>query len=245
MKMLATLRSILMIPIFITVTLTVCLISIVNNLTTGLRRIDSALIMIWGKITCALFNVKIKLHNSENIPAGGAVFLFNHSSFMDIFALIAVIPEVRFGAKIELFKIPIFGYAIRRAGTLPIDRSSREEVFKVYNEARERVKRNERFVLAPEGTRFFGDNLSSFKSGPFIFAITSGAVISPVVMKGVHEVLPKNGILVNKNQWQGRIDVYVLKPVSVEAFSLDTRQDLQKNVYEKMNQVWTSASNPE
>lgn len=240
MKLISTVRSILMTPIFIVVTLTVSILSIINNLTVGRRFVDNAIIKFWGKSTCALFNIKIKLHHPENIPAGGAVFLFNHSSFMDIFALASVIPGIRFGAKIELFKIPIFGYAIRRAGTLPIDRQSREEVFKVYEEARERIKNNERFILAPEGTRFYGENLSPFKSGPFIFAITSGAVISPIVMKGVHEVLPKNGILTNKNQWQSQIDVYVLPPVSTMGYSVEARQELQKIVYEKMNAVWTS-----
>lgn len=239
MKIIFYLRSLLMSFVFIGLTLIVSIISLANNIIWGSRKLDDKIVFAWAKITCFLFNIKINIHHIENRPSEGTVFLFNHSSYLDIFLLLVAIPGLRFGAKIELFKIPIFGAAITRAGTLPIARGNREEVFKVYEKARSRLQEDkEKFALSPEGGRFYGKNLGPFKAGPFVFAISSGAIISPVVMKGVYEALPKSTLLTNKDRWKREIDIYFLEPVDTKGFSVDQRQDLQKIVYERMNSEW-------
>jgi 1-acyl-sn-glycerol-3-phosphate acyltransferase len=242
MKIIFTLRSIAMTFVFILVTMFLSTCGVINFLTFNNKKVHDEIISKWARLTCFIFNIKIKMHNPENIPSTGCVFLFNHSSFFDIFALASLIPDVRFGAKIELFSIPLFGSAMKSAGTLPIARGSREEVFKVYSEARVRIQNDEKFALSPEGGRFMGENLSPFKSGPFIFAITSGAMVAPIIIKGAYEALPKNKVLTNTDQWSRVIDVYFLKPHSVEGYSNDNRQELQKIVYDQMNSKWTEKS---
>ena len=240
MKIIFFIRSVLMTFVFILGTIFFSILGIINGLIFKRKKAQDIIISNWAFFACRIFNVKVNVHNPENVPKQGCVFLFNHSSFFDIFALASVIPDVRFGAKIELFSIPIFGSAMKSSGTLPIARGSREEVFKVYDEARGRLQNNEKFALSPEGGRFYGENLSPFKAGPFIFAITSGAMIAPVIIKGAYEVLPKNKFISNADSWSREVDLYFLKPHSVENYTNDNRQELQKIIYGQMNAKWTA-----
>ncbi len=240
MKIIFFIRSALMTLVFVGMTIFFSLCGILNFLTIDNKKLHDKIISTWAHTACVIFNVKVNVHNPENIPQQGCVFVFTHSSFFDIFALASAIPEVRFGAKIELFSIPLFGSAMKSAGTLPIARGSREEVFKVYSAARVRIQNNEKFALSPEGGRFYGQNLFPFKAGPFVFAITSGAVIAPVIIKGAYEVLPKNKFIANTDCWYREIDLYFLKPYSVEGYTIYNRHELQKAVYDQMNAKWTA-----
>ena len=238
LKLFFMLRSVLSTMLFLisTVLISIVVITIIY-LFNKKSRVD-VMVKLWSNLTCWLFNVKVNVHNKENILKTGCLYLFNHSSFFDIFALAAAIPHVRFGAKIELFKIPFFGMAIKKAGTLPISRGSRDEVFKVYNQAQSRLQNNECFALAPEGGRFYGKKLSPFKAGPFVFAIDAGAAIVPVIIKGAYECLPKKNFLANTDRWKRQIDIYFLDSISVKNLTYDDRQSLQRTVYDQMNPIW-------
>ena len=60
----------------------------------------------------------------------------NHQSALDISVLLARLPvPFRFVAKQELFRIPFFGWAIRKAGYISIDRENPREALKAIEEA--------------------------------------------------------------------------------------------------------------
>ncbi|MFZ3229670.1 MAG: lysophospholipid acyltransferase family protein [Pseudobdellovibrio sp.] len=202
------------------------------------RKIDDLHLAMWGKFNCWMFGIRVQVTGYENIPDEGCLFLFNHSSFFDVFALSGYIPGIRFGAKAELFKIPIFSHTMRMMGTLPIARQNREEVFKVYEEAKVRFKNKEKFALSPEGGRFYGPHLAPFKAGPFVFAISAGVSVVPIVITGAHECLPKGHVLTNKDRKNRVINLHILKPVSTAEFDVYNRQQLQFVVYSKMDPIW-------
>lgn len=238
MILLIYLRSFIYLILFVPFLMFCSILIITTNLLFNSRKIDDVVVKFWSWVSCYGCGVKVRLVGGEKIPPGGFVLLFNHTSFFDIFALHYAIPKIRFGAKIELFKIPVFGFAMRRAGALPIDRGNREEVFRIYEDAQKRLLRGERFVLAPEGTRQEDeDKLGPFKSGPFVFAINAKAQILPVVLKGAAGILPKNSILPNTKSWTSTITIHVLDPISTEGFDSSRRQELQKIVYDRMNAV--------
>lgn len=197
-------------------------------------------VMIWGQGVCWLFGVKIRIQGRENIPQGGCLYLFNHTSFFDVFVMHACLHGFRFGAKIELFKIPIFGQAMLAAGTLPIARNNRDEVLKVYEQAKERVRGGEKFALSPEGGRQTEEKLYPFKAGPFIFAIQTQTPIVPVVILGAYDVYSKHHILPNSRQWSRQIDLYVLPPISTLHMEDSDKQELQKKVREEMAPYFAS-----
>ena len=239
MKALALLRTLVMCflyPFYLTIT---SLSFILFNYLFLSRSLDNRIIKYWGAITCRMFGVSVQVRGLENIPNGGCLFVFNHTSFFDIFAMSAAFPGFRFGAKKELFQIPFFGPAMSRAGVLVIDRADRREVYKVYDNNREKILRGEKFALAPEGTRQNAEILAPFKTGPFIFAIGAKAPIVPVIIKNANAVMPKKSWLPNWDAWHRTIEIQVLPPVLTEEETFESRHELQKKVYNIMKDYFT------
>lgn len=201
---------------------------------TNKRHFGNFMAMAWGRVSCWLFGVRVRLLNEQNIPKGGCLFLFNHTSFVDVFAMHGYIRNLRFGAKIELFKIPFFGRAMRMIGVLPIARDNIKDVIRVYDEAKARAREGQKFALAPEGTRQPIEKLGSFKTGPFVFAINSQIPIVPVVIKGASASFPKGAVLPNTDRLMQEVTVDFLPMVSVEGVSYDKRHELQQKVHAMM-----------
>ncbi len=170
---------------------------------------------IWAKVILAFSGVEVELRGRENLPTSGCLYIFNHTSHYDILTVFAASPRFcYFGAKSELFSIPVFGKAIRMAGALPIERRNREKVMQVYRDAEKRVAEGDVFALAPEGTRREGrGTLGEFKSGPFFFAVNAQMPIVPLVLIGCENVLPKKGLLANWGVWKQTVIMEILPPI--------------------------------
>jgi len=192
-------------------------------------------IKVWAKLVCWMYGVRVKVYNFQNIKPGGFLLLFNHSSFFDIFALSSVLPELRFGAKIELFRIPIFGSAMRAVGVIPIERDQRERSIAALQGNRHRLKKGVRVGLSPEGGRLGGEDfLSPFKSGPFYFALGAQAPIQPVIIQGASLVWPKGSWTPALNQWVSEIELVFLPQIPTDSYSLDQRNELKDYTYHVM-----------
>ncbi len=237
MSIFSTIRSLIGALFFVVFTFIWSSFAILETFMINSRDLESWIISSWGRLGLKVFGVKLEVRGLENVPSGSALFLFNHTSFFDIFALVAAYPDMRFGAKIELFSIPLFGPAMRRMGVLPIARTRREEVFKVYEEAAERVRRGEKFSLAPEGGRNFEEKLLPFKSGPFVFAINSGMPLVPAVIQGAHHIMGKGHWLPNRDRWSRTLTVTYLKPISTQNVPIEKRGVLQEQAYQEMKAV--------
>lgn len=239
--MFAKFRSLMALFCFVLVTVVLASVGILQNLIFNRRKFDNFIITSWGKCSCWVLNIQVHVTGAEKlISKQGAIILFNHSSFVDILSMAGYLNNIRFGAKIELFKIPIFGLAMKRFGTLPIARNNREEVFKVYEEARTRFARGEKFSLSPEGGRFHGSQLARFKSGPFVFAINSQVPLIPIVIRGAYACWPKGSLLANSDRGRKVVEVIVMDPVPTTGISLAERGELQNQCYALMNRVYTN-----
>ncbi|MBC7419751.1 MAG: 1-acyl-sn-glycerol-3-phosphate acyltransferase [Bdellovibrio sp.] len=240
MKIFSLIRALMVAILFPLTVLIMGPITIVLHVIFQNRKLDDAMIMAWGRICCRMSGVRVHVIGLDYIPKQACLFLFNHSSFFDVFALAGYIPGIRFGAKAELFKIPVFGHTMKALGTLPIARANREEVYKIYDEAKSRFVKGEMFALSPEGGRFYGPQLAPFKAGPFVFAMSAQVPIVPVVIVGATDVLPKGQFLFNKDHWSAKIELHILNPIETKNHSSETRSLLQKEVYQKMNNVWVA-----
>ncbi len=238
LKVLVYARSIFVVlTVFPIWAIIMCSLNLLNNFTIQNRAINDWMISRWCRVNCWMFGVKLRAHGRENLPPGTCLLLFNHTSFFDIFAIQSMVPDVRFGAKIELFKIPLFGPAMRRIGVLPIARGRLEEVLRVYKAAESRAAAGERFALAPEGGRNSGDEpLLNFKSGPFLFAVSAQTPIVPVVVHGAREVWPKGHLVPQTLGLTTTVDVYFLKMIPVAGVPPDQKQKLQAQTYLEMSE---------
>lgn len=192
------------------------------------------MVLGWSHSLLGLAGVKIHLRGAEKCPKSGAIYVFNHTSLFDIPVLHGSLPiHFRFGAKIELFSIPFFGRAIRRGGALPIVRTDRKKVMRLYEQSIQRVHDGESFMLAPEGTRQKEPVMGHFKSGPFVFAIQAQCPVVPVVVKGAHKIIPKGRLTVDLEN-DRKVEVVVLDPISTVGLTTADRDRIRSEVYEKM-----------
>ena len=210
----------------------------------GCARLATKFMRFWSQMVLWVFNVRVNATGLGNLPAsGGAIMVFNHQSHFDIPVLmLSTKQSIRFGAKIELFKIPMFGLAMRAVGTLPIARDNRNEVLRIYKMAATRFKENTIFVLAPEGTRQSEPKLGKFKKGPVFFALGAQVPIIPAVIKGAGSVLPKGGIAVNVGKWSRTVSVEYLPPIQTLGLGPENADRLTQEARESMNAVFEGRS---
>ena len=110
----------------------------------------------WGRTELWAAGVRTTVIGLENVShTTPQIFVANHQSIFDIFAILAYVPaSVRFVAKKELGRIPIFSLAMRTAGHIFIDRQDRRGAAEAMRRAGARMKRYRLSLgLFPEGTR--------------------------------------------------------------------------------------------
>ena len=186
----------------------------------------------WARSIVFLSRVKVSVQGLEHIDPGAAyVYMANHQSMFDVLALLGYLPvQFRWIAKMELFKIPIFGYSMTRVGYIGIDRSNRKSAYKSLQEAAQKIAQGVSVVVFPEGTRSEDGRIKPFKAGGFYLAIRSGRPIVPVVIYGSKDVLPKGRLCINR----GHIFFSINKPIETTHYNNKTKEDLMEFVRSTM-----------
>ena len=178
----------------------------------------------WGRKVIKAAACHVRTKGMEHIPEGQpVVFVANHQSFFDILALAAMLPgKMRFVAKKELRKVPVFGAALSAAGQIYIDRFNRAKALEAYEEAAVAVRQGMSAVVFVEGTRSRTGDLLPFKKGAFVFAIAAQVPMIPLYCGGTFDILPKGSIHVNPRA----ITLYFGEPISTEGMVYDDRSKL-------------------
>ncbi len=140
------------------------------------------------------------------------LLLSNHSSLLDIPAVCGTFPgSVRFVAKAELRRVPLFGRAMAEGGILFVDRADRAGAIAALSGAGALIERGNSLWIAAEGRRTDGDALGPFKKGPFHVALQLGVPIVPTWIQGAAAVI-KAGSLVSRS---GKVvDVVYGEPIA-------------------------------
>jgi 1-acyl-sn-glycerol-3-phosphate acyltransferase len=158
------------------------------------------------------------------------VFICNHVSWFDVFAIASKLPRCTFVAKSELRKIPVFGWGAESAGVVFLDRENRKSAFESYKVAALAVQDGRRIVVFPEGTRGEDYHLRSFKKGPFVLAISAAAPIVPTVVYGAREVMGKDSFRIKA----GTVHIHFLAPVSTEGCDYEDRTAIMSETHGRM-----------
>ena len=184
---------------------------------------------LWARSMSRAAGVRVVVHGAENVR-NGAIYMQNHVSWFDIFAVASILPRYTFVAKAELRRIPLFGRATEAAGIVFIDRDNRKSAFESYKIAAAEVQRGRNVVVCPEGTRGRDYHLRPFKKGPFVLAIASQAPVVPTIVHGAIEVLPRGSFWLRS----GRVHVHLLEPVESAGLTYGDRDALSAAVYGRM-----------
>jgi 1-acyl-sn-glycerol-3-phosphate acyltransferase len=177
-----------------------------------------------------LSGVRVVEHNAERKRGAQHVFVANHLGNHDVFALAAKLRWIKFVAKAELFRIPVFGRAMLAAGMVPIERANRKAAFGSYSIATQRIQAGASVAVYPEGTRGTAYALRPFKKGPFVLAIQAQAPIVPVVIHGALEIQRKGRFHVRP----GVLHMHYLEPIETLGLTYDDRNALARRTYEAM-----------
>jgi 1-acyl-sn-glycerol-3-phosphate acyltransferase len=181
--------------------------------------------LIWARCILWIAGARLIIEGLQNIDLKRQyVFIGNHQSHFDVLTVFSAIPLImRFLTKKELFKIPVFGWALSAVGMIKIDRAHHEESVKSMNEALEVMRRNKiSLVVFPEGTRSPDGKLGTFKKGGFIIAIKGKIPIVPISISGSRFVLPKH----SSRATPGPIKMVIAKPIETGNYTYLNRDEL-------------------
>jgi 1-acyl-sn-glycerol-3-phosphate acyltransferase len=139
----------------------------------------------WAKTLLFVMGFKITLEEEQFLEKEKSfMFCPNHTSMIDVFVMLAITknPFV-FVGKIELTKIPIFGFFYKRTCII-VDRSNSKSRNAVFDKARLRLNDGLDICIFPEGLVPDDENvvLSDFKNGAFRLAIEYQIPIVPITM---------------------------------------------------------------
>ena len=241
MKLLRLLRALLAVPFTLFLTLFVSLATLV--LTIVFRQsADSiqGLAAWWARSVCVFCGVTVTVTGTENLAVGKPyIFAANHQSQFDIFALQGFLGiDFRWLAKKELFQVPIWGPAMRKAGYIPVDRSRGRQAMKSLNEAAGKIASGTSVIIFPEGTRSRDGKMQDFKAGAMVLAIKSGVDIVPVAIKGTYDILPKGKILMKA----GRVSINVGNPIETKSYSTKDKHALAKILQDEVSGLLNSST---
>jgi 1-acyl-sn-glycerol-3-phosphate acyltransferase len=203
----------------------------------GPTSIYTRCVRLWARSINGAAGVRVRVHGAERLQnARGAVFISNHVSWFDIFALASEVPWCSFVAKKELRRIPLFGFAAEAVGIVFLDRENRKAAFDSYKLAAKEVQRGRAVVVCPEGTRGADYHLRPFKKGPFVLAIASQSPIIPTVVYGAREVMPKGSFSIRS----GAVDLHFLEPIPTVGYDYEHRTELMAAAWAAMAETLRS-----
>ena len=166
--------------------------------------------------------VKVGVEGQENVgPNQTYLFMANHVSLFDIPLLAAYIPTfVRGVEALRQFKWPVYGWAIRRLGNIPIDRKNFHASIKSLKRTALLLKKGTSIVILPEGHRTLDGRLRPFKKLPFHLAKQADVPVIPIGLSGLFN-------LKNKGSWVIRPKPITIRfgrpvtPAEIERLSKD------------------------
>jgi 1-acyl-sn-glycerol-3-phosphate acyltransferase len=172
----------------------------------------------WARLVLWIERVRIDVEGEEHLKTP-AILIINHLSLIDAVYVPAVVPPtVKFVIKKELAQIPFWGWALRAAGAVLIDRKDPRGAIASIRDAVQRLPPGWSMIVFPEGTRSRDGQLHPFKKGAFHLAIESRLPMIPLGSAGPLDIVPDGTVLIRP----GTVYVTVGPPIPTDHWTLDT-----------------------
>lgn len=175
-------------------------------------------------------NIFITPRNTDH----AVIFVANHISYMDVPILVKTLRQpIRVLGKMELSRIPIFGFLYRKAVVM-VDRSNNENRARSVKTLKSILKKNISIVIFPEGGfNESGLPLQQFFNGAFRIAIETKTPIKPIVFPDTVDRLHYNNIF---SLTPGVSRAIFMEEVPVEGLTINDIDWLKNKVFVLMTE---------
>lgn len=217
----------LMIPVFIW---SLCVLPL-GRIKSG--NLVYAACIVWADVWCFLIFIRHKNIYEQPLEKDQSyIFVANHISYLDA----ALIPKIfrkpiRPLAKVELAKVPVFGFIYKNA-VVTVDRSSAGNRTKSVQVLKSILRKGISVLVFPEGTfNTTHKPLKEFYDGAFRIAIETKTAIKPVLLLNTYNRLHYKSIF---SLTPGKSKAVFLKEINVDGYSINNVFKLKEEVYEVM-----------
>lgn len=181
------------------------------------RRYSKWLLTPNGMLVLKIWGVNMVVHQHAAYPPAQTVFVINHTSTLDVFAIVALgLPNSRFfmyGGLRKFLPLALIGYLTGIFWT--VDQAYPERRVQSFQRAcRTLARTGESVCLSPEGRRVTNGEIGSFNKGAFHLAAALHAPMQPIFIHIPSEINPGKG-------WHARpgtIHIHVGDPINTSAW---------------------------
>ena len=134
-----------------------------------------------------LSGARIQISRSPGFdPHRTSFFMVNHVNLFDPFILYCAIPQLVRGWELEShFKIPAYGWLMKRFGNVPVPDVRRpSDIKRMWRLTQDAVNRGTSLIIFPEAKRTRDGHVNEFQDGGFRLAQQLGVPIAPVSLVG-------------------------------------------------------------
>lgn len=155
------------------------------------------------------------LEAGRQLARRARILVANHQSLLDPIMLMSFEPCLSGPAKDYLFRWPGLGAFLRLARFYPSGDAGQGLLEKMRAGVEQAAMQGNSLLFFPEGTRSRSGELGKFRNGAFRMAVEYGLPIQPVVIEGIHEVLPPGVFLVGSAN-RPEVRIVYLELIEVE-----------------------------
>ncbi|MCC2625033.1 MAG: 1-acyl-sn-glycerol-3-phosphate acyltransferase [Burkholderiales bacterium] len=182
--------------------------------------------------------VKYVVTGQENLPTEPSIIASNHQSTWETFGYVPILPQHVWILKRELIKLPFFGWTLRTASPIAIDRSNRVgSTVQILRQGAQRLAQGFWILVFPEGTRVAPDAVKPFKVGVARMAIELDVAVVPVANNAGY-CMPRSSYMIHP----GTVNVVIDKPIWPNPG--ETAEELIKRIEQVVRQNLAKISRP-
>ena len=188
----------------------------------------------WASFCLRFFlSTKIIIKGKENIINNEKYFIAaSHQSMFETFYLQTIFNSPIFILKKELLLIPIFGWYLKKIGSISIKRNKvTKENLGFLNNIAKIINKSERpLIIFPQGTRVLPNERPPFKKGASRIYEELKIACQPVAINSGY-VWPKRGLKTSHRT----ITISILKPISSRLSKEEFIRTLENDIYSELD----------
>ncbi len=196
--------------------------------------IGGKLMGFWASICLKLFlSVKISIKGKENIINDKKFFIASsHQSMFETFYLQTIFNSPVFILKKELLLIPLFGWYLKKIGSISIKRNKvTKDNLNFFSDISDIINNSNRpLIIFPQGTRMLYDDRLPFKKGASKIYEKLNIDCQPIAINS-GRVWPKNGF----KKTNRIITISILKSIPAGLPKEEFLRILEKNIYSELD----------